>query len=143
MAPERVSNKPYDGRADVYSLGITLFEMLAGQRPFPAQDDPMSMLMMHVQSEPSTLREVAPELSPELEQVVARALHKEPAERLAAYQLKVALERAVETAEARKRRASDGRPEPPPTELALPTVVIEGSDEGLLKRWVRKIRPGE
>ncbi len=164
IAPERATNDAYDGRADVYSLGIMLFEMLAGQRPFPVQDDPMSILMMHVRIDPWPLREVAPELSAELEAVVARAIRKEPAERPGAGELKAGLERAVEAAEARPPVAPE--PEVPTSPAAAepeaagsaavdgaaPTVALgvgrpgpgseDGSGEGILKRWLRKWRPG-
>ncbi len=82
MAPERLVNQPYDGRSDVYSLGIMLFAMLTGRLPFTARDgDPMSLLLMHVNDELPRLASVQPEVPRALEKVVARAAAKEPAER--------------------------------------------------------------
>ena len=150
VAPERISNQTYDGRADVYSLGIMLFEMLAGRRPFPVQDDPMAILMMHVQTEPWTLKSVAPELPDELGEVVARAIRKDPAARPGAGELKAALERAVGSVEVRSTAPTEAHPAPalaatrpapaPADEDALPTVVVDGG--GRLKRWLRKVRTG-
>ncbi len=82
MAPERLVNQPYDGRSDVYSLGIMLFLMLTGRLPFTARDgDPMSLLMMHVNEELPALASVRPQVPRVLEKVVARAAHKEPGQR--------------------------------------------------------------
>ncbi|MCP4658133.1 MAG: response regulator [bacterium] len=82
MAPERLVNEPYDGRSDVYSLGIMLFLMLTGRLPFVAKTgDPMSLLMMHVNDEMPTLRSINPHVPAELEAVIARATRKMPVER--------------------------------------------------------------
>jgi DNA-binding response OmpR family regulator len=78
MAPERLRNRPYDGRADVYSLGVTLYEMLAGRLPFVfPEDDPLSVVAMHLNESPEPLRRWRPELPPRLESAVAAALEKD------------------------------------------------------------------
>jgi hypothetical protein len=67
-----------DGRADLYSFGIVLYEMLTGVPPFQA-DTPHAYLMMHSQTRPRAIRETNPKAanSPELEALVFRALEKE------------------------------------------------------------------
>lgn len=78
MPPERILNQPYDGRSDVYSLGIMLYEMLSGKRPFESQDSVVATVMMHLEKEPLPLRQFAPDLSPALEAIVLQSLQKEP-----------------------------------------------------------------
>ncbi len=115
MAPERVSPEELDGRADVYSVGVMLFEMLTGSRPFTAPNrDPMSMIMMHVNAEAPTLASVAPEVPEALEAVVARAMSKDPAGRPGARELAASLRRAVESL--------DGVPVPAPSPVS-PSAV--------------------
>ena len=115
MAPERISPDDLDGQADVYSLGIMLFEMLTGSRPFAAENrDPMSIIMMHVNVEPPTLRSIAPEVPEVLEEVVAGAIRKEPEDRPTAGELGAALKRAVES-------LGDAEPEPSP----VPSRAVE------------------
>ena len=80
LAPERLSNKPYDGLADVYSLGVMLYEMLTGRVPFvPKDSDPMTLAMMHINDEPRPLREINESVPPEVDAVVREALRKDPA----------------------------------------------------------------
>jgi CheY-like chemotaxis protein len=82
MAPERFGNNVYDGRADIYSLGVMLFQMLAGRTPFVAKSsDLMAMVMMHLQNPPPSLRELRPELPAEICDLVMATLRKTPAER--------------------------------------------------------------
>ena len=82
MAPERFSSQPYDGRSDVYSLGITLYHMLAGRLPFlTPHRDPLAMAMMQRDEEPPSLVGLDPKVPAEMEAVVLRALRKDPAER--------------------------------------------------------------
>ncbi|MCP4655775.1 MAG: response regulator [bacterium] len=76
MAPERVSNKPYDGRADAYSVGIMFYEMLAGRRPFAA-DGMEALAAMHVHAEPLPLHSLRPDLPPAIETVVMAMLVKD------------------------------------------------------------------
>jgi len=82
MAPERFLNEPYDGRSDVYSLGVTLYEMLAGRPPFQHSDGNFFRLIrMHVTEPPPPLTDFVEDLPPEIDAVVAAALAKDPAER--------------------------------------------------------------
>ncbi len=88
MAPERFCERPYDGGADVYSLGIMLYEMLAGQPPFDISGgNPLKMALMHLSESPRPLAEIAPELPAGVEAVVLRALAKNPEERPSAPEL--------------------------------------------------------
>lgn len=83
MAPEQALARTLDPRADLYSLGIVLFEMLTGRRPFE-HDDMVSLLRMHIKSPPPLLAEVRPGepwWTSELEALVAGALKKKPENR--------------------------------------------------------------
>ena len=77
MSPERVANKPYDGRADVYSVGVMLYQMLAGHPPFKAQD-PVALAVQQMNATPPPPRDVNPDIPPAVEAVVLEALVKDP-----------------------------------------------------------------
>ena len=94
MAPEQVSGKKLDGRSDIYSLGIILYELLAGQKPFKAEE-PMAILHMHVHEPPPLLQDKRPGLARETYQVVATCLQKDPDLR---YQTAAELLQALNTA---------------------------------------------
>jgi len=82
IAPERFSNQPYDGRADVYSLGIVLYQMLCGRVPFqPTDGGAYALAVMHLTQEVPPLCEMNPDVPPELETIVSDMLKKEPDER--------------------------------------------------------------
>lgn len=83
MAPERLRNLPYDGRADVYSLGVMLYQMLAGHPPFKAQD-PVAVAIQQISAQPPRLRDVNSTVPEAVEAVVMQALSKDPRERPAA-----------------------------------------------------------
>ena len=101
MAPERFSEAPYDGGADVYSLGVMLYEMLAGRPPFDASGgNPLRMALMHLSESPRPLREVAPELPGAVEEVVLQALEKKPQKRPSAHELSRRFVAALERDEA-------------------------------------------
>ena len=80
MSPEQLAGKKVDGRTDVYSLGVTLFQLLTGS--LPLRGDSMPELMHKIASvDAPDVRQLRPELSPAVAQVVARALHKRPESR--------------------------------------------------------------
>ena len=80
VAPEQIRGERVDARADVYALGGVLFTALTGQVPFPRESDE-ARLWAHLQAEPPRLSERAPNLPPELDPVIQRALAKRPEDR--------------------------------------------------------------
>lgn len=82
MSPEQCRGGDVDGRSDIYSIGIVLFEMLTGKRPFSAKDL-VSLMYLHVNDEPPKLREVEPALHfpEELETAMTSILQKDPLKR--------------------------------------------------------------
>ena len=80
MSPEQCEEKPVDARSDIYSLAIVIYEMLSGESPFKG-DSSTRLLVAHAHEPPEPLRNKRPDLSPELEAVVMRALEKDPARR--------------------------------------------------------------
>jgi serine/threonine protein kinase len=78
LAPEQASGKPVDARADLYSLGIILFEMLTGQPPYDAEES-MAVIFKHVTEPIPQLPEVFVRFQPLLEKLMA----KEPKQRMA------------------------------------------------------------
>ena len=81
MSPEQARGIGVDYRTDVYALGIVLFEVLAGQRPFPSMGDAFATLQAHADEPPPSLRDMIPDLPIELSQLVDVMLAKEPAAR--------------------------------------------------------------
>jgi eukaryotic-like serine/threonine-protein kinase len=79
MPPEQIHGQPTPA-SDIYSIGIVLYEMLTGTRPFTS-NSVMSVLMKQLSEQPRPLREINPNISPQLESVVLRALDKDPARR--------------------------------------------------------------
>ncbi|MBJ7332187.1 MAG: diguanylate cyclase [Solirubrobacteraceae bacterium] len=72
--------RPVDGRSDLYTLGVVLFEMLCGHVPFEA-DDVGELVRLHAVAAPPDVRTIAPEISPALAAIVARLLAKDPDDR--------------------------------------------------------------
>lgn len=98
MAPEQAMGAEVDARADVYGLGVVLYQMLTGVTPFRG-DLPMQIAMQHLHMPPPPLRSMRPDLPMEAELAVLRALSKRPDERYAramdlAIEFRAALERA-------------------------------------------------
>jgi serine/threonine protein kinase len=80
MSPEQAAGNPIDHRCDVYALGVVLYEMLVGDRPFVAET-PIGVLLMHLQDEPPSLLDARPDLPPAVAEVLEKALAKDPNER--------------------------------------------------------------
>ena len=80
MSPEQAEGKPVDPRSDVFSLGILLFEMASGQRPFKGETT-ISVLSEILRSDPPSLTELKPELPQQLSRILSRCLKKDPGSR--------------------------------------------------------------
>jgi serine/threonine protein kinase len=80
MAPEQIEGEPVDARTDIYSLGITAFEMATGQRPFQ-ESDVHKLLEAHREKPTPDPRSIKPDLPPEFSHIVARATEKDPSGR--------------------------------------------------------------
>jgi len=84
MSPEQARGKPLDPRSDLYSIGVVLYQLLAGRAPFD-DDDAVVVMARHIRERPLPVRQVAPPDRPipeRLERVVAKALEKDPRRRL-------------------------------------------------------------
>jgi eukaryotic-like serine/threonine-protein kinase len=92
MSPEQVQGKPLDPRSDVYSMGVMLYEILVGRRPFESPSL-MSVLTAHITEKITPPIEIRPEIGREINAILMRCLAKDPRERYAdAGQLLAALD---------------------------------------------------
>ncbi len=80
MAPEQVSGKKVDERADIYSLGIILYEIFTGRLPFRGESA-ISVGFQQVKDDPVLPRELNPQVPEELQRIILKALQKEPHKR--------------------------------------------------------------
>ncbi len=87
MAPERFSGGVCDAGADVYSLGVMLYEMLTGRRPFESEGDLFKLIVLHMDESPAPPSELRPELPPAIERLVLEALAKDSGQRPSAAEL--------------------------------------------------------
>jgi serine/threonine-protein kinase len=138
MAPEQVRGEPLDARADIYSVGASLYRVLTGVPPFDAPS-PMSVLAKHLTDEVVPPRTRVPEraLPPEADRIVLRAMAKLPAARYAsALEMREDLERALaETSGIGFVSSTSPPPAQPAADAAIPmgrseapTIPIDDAD---------------
>jgi serine/threonine-protein kinase len=80
MAPELIRGDEVDGRADIYSLGVLMYEMLSGEPPYDG-DNPMNILFRHLDGDAVPLGRIVPDLPAAIERVVQAMMKLDPADR--------------------------------------------------------------
>src|SRR6202047_2160237 len=80
MSPEQVKGRAVDGRSDIFALGVMLYEMITGEKPFPGQNI-TTVIYKIVNEDPVPPRQIDPSIHPGISAVVMKALEKEPEQR--------------------------------------------------------------
>jgi len=80
MSPEQVKCEPIDSRSDLYSVGVSLYEMVTGQKPFVDENN-FAVMKAHIEQPPRPPIELQPNMSPVLNQLILMAMAKDPAQR--------------------------------------------------------------
>lgn len=129
IPPEQAQGLVVDGRSDVYSLGVVLYEMITGQVPFSG-DSPLSIAYKHVREEPVHPRELVPEIPAALEGIVLKAMAKDPGARYqSAVEMRDDLNRFLNKQEVLAVGVAD-----PGATQALPVILPGGQDQTQVMR---------
>ncbi len=80
MSPEQVRCEPIDARSDLYSIGVSLYEMVTGQRPY-VSDNNFEVMQAHLQIPPTEPKDVKLDIPPQLSQLIMMAMAKDPRQR--------------------------------------------------------------
>jgi hypothetical protein len=133
ISPEQVQGLPVDGRSDLYSAGVVLYEALTGQPPFQAESD-VATAMIRLTQEPAPPRAIRPGIPKGLEGVILRALERDPAGRFpSAAAMRSALDRCAP-------RPSLGPAHPPttgvPSAPAPRATAVPAGRPAIFRSWI-------
>ncbi|MEV4420457.1 PASTA domain-containing protein, partial [Patulibacter sp. NPDC049589] len=126
LSPEQASGQPITPSADLYAVGVVLFEMLTGRMPFDG-DQPVAIALKHVNEEPPALSIVNPEVPADLEYVVLKAMSKQPEDRFEDAEEFIAALQGV------RHRIVSGAPVPTQPQLASSGGVAQQPTGGWLQ----------
>ena len=137
MSPEQAQGEPVDSRSDIYSLGVMLYQMLAGAVPFDAKT-PFEVIRKHINEPARPLRQLRPDAPVALQRIVSRCMAKAPARR---YQtpadLDAALARAfIDSNAVPKEPEPLARPADEDTDRTI-TIEVPAAFVGAGRRWRR------
>ena len=140
-APEQAAGRPVDGRTDGYALGCVLYECLTGQPPFPGGSGE-AILLAHLEASPPRVTALRPDLPPAIDQVVARAMAKDPATRFPTCRALLAAARQALTPTPGTPEPHPPAPVPAPTPTGWPGPPAPAALEGYLplRRPARRVR---
>ena len=135
MSPEQARGQSLDQRTDIFSLGIVLYEMVAGRMPFAAATS-LDTLVSILEKEPASLDQFAPEVPGECQRIISKALRKDPEERYQTVKdllidlktLKEELLFEQKLSRSRPPRSEVGFPGPAVDEAATNQVVAVGTN---------------
>lgn len=126
ISPEQARGNPTDLRADLYSVGVMMYEMLSGTLPFES-DSPVSVAIKQISEEARPLRELNPAVPEALAAITARAMAKDPAERYpSAREMMADLEEFKKNPNSARRGM---RPQPAPPQVDEPTRCMPKAQE--------------
>jgi serine/threonine-protein kinase len=137
IAPEKAQRKSVDARADLYSLGVVLYEAATGKPPFQAELG-ADLIRAHIEQPPPAPRSIRPEITPELEKIILKALAKKPEERFqTAKDFRAAL-LAVIPKELEKKPAPvpSEQPRPEPIKMTQPPRQTESMPAAAVSKSV-------
>jgi ligand-binding sensor domain-containing protein len=131
IAPERIRSESYDARSDIYSVGVTVFEMVSGALPY-LTESPIEQLMQKLSQPPRDLEEQAPWVPAQAREVVMRCLSDDPAGRPALEELAGEFARAVAALPGSTQDAEPWRDRPAEPRRADPmaaTLAVSTAEE--------------
>ena len=139
MAPEQIIGQPLDHRADIFSLGLVLYEMLTGSKPFQGEDIPeLTFKVANLPAAPPS--HLAPDLPPVMDFIIARALKKRPDERYA-NALEMAKDLRAALGEVQAAEAAGAGRASAETVPSTPEAPSQASSPGALRDEPIELRP--